>query len=131
MSATFNLNRKPDIPQITINSLAEKYSIPDLHPALLDFFSQCLQTGSVHHIGGCRRTQATTQLPFEHVMVWSSLRMQTRSTDDGSVTDPQRLIATPPSDVWPLGRYDTALFVNDSASPTVSPGVGLGGKFFD
>ena len=117
-SAAFKLNQKPDIPQITIDSLAEKYSIPDLHLALLNFFSQCLQTGSVHHISGHQRTQATTQLPFKHVMVWSSLCMQTQLMDDGLVTDPQRLIATPPSDIWPLGWYDTALFVNDSASPT-------------
>ena len=49
--------------------------------------------------------------------------------DDGSINDPRRLSATPPSDLWPLGRYDTALLVEDSANPAASPNVGLDGTF--
>ena len=56
--------------------------------------------------------------------------MQTRSMDNGSATEPRRLSTVPPSDLWPLGRYDTALFVNDSANHAVSPGIGLNGKLF-
>ena len=129
--AAFNLNRQPDIRAISVDSLSEKYNLPDLHPALLDFFSKHLRNPSVHHIGGRRRTRANTSLPFKEVMVWYSLRVQTRSLDDGSVTDPRRLTAMPPCDSWPLGRYDTALFVHDSANPAPSPAIGLDGKCLD
>ena len=129
--AAFNLNRTPDISRISIDLFAEKYNLPDLRPALLDFFSDHLQNPSVHHIGGRRRTQMDTQLPFSDVIVWHSFRMQTRSLDDGSTTDPQRLTAMPPCDLWPLGRYDSVLFVHNSDNPALSPDVGLDGKFPD
>ena len=70
-----------------------------------------------------------TRLPFTDVMVWFSLRIQTRSMDDGLITNPLHLNAMPPSDDWPLGQYDAALFVNNSSNPMASPGVGLDGMF--
>jgi hypothetical protein len=129
LRAAFNLNRKPDIPKISIDALAQLYNLPDLHPALLDFYEHP-QNPSIHRIGGRRRTWANNQLPFENVMVWYSLRVQTQSMDDGSLSDPRRLNAMPPSDLWTLGRYDTALFVHDSTNVTISPEVGLDGMFF-
>ena len=36
----------------------------------------------------------------------------------------------PPSDLWLLGWYETALFVNNSANHAVSLGIGLNGKLF-
>ncbi|KAF9781501.1 hypothetical protein BJ322DRAFT_1111424 [Thelephora terrestris] len=116
--AAFNLNRLPDI---------KDYNLPDLRPALLDFYSEHAQNPSVHHIGGRRRTRVDAQLPFDHVMVWHSFCMQTQSLNDGSVIDPRRLTAMPPCDLWPLGRYDSALFVHDSTHPALSPDVGLDG----
>ena len=86
--AAFNLNQKPDIPQIAIDSLAEQYNIPDLRPALLDIFSQRLQNTLVYCIGGCQRTQVNTQLPFDHIMVWFSFHMQTWLMDNGPATEP-------------------------------------------
>lgn len=126
--AAFNLNRKPDIARISVDSLAEMYNLLDLRPALLDFFSEHSQNPSVHYIGGRRRTRANARLPFNSVMVWYSLRMQTRSPDGGSVTEPRRLIALPPCESWPLGRYDTALFINNNTNLTPLPDVGLDGR---
>ena len=126
--AAFNVNRKPDIPKISIDALAEMYKLPDLRPALLDFVSQYPGNPSSHHIGGRRGTHPDPRLPFTDVIVWYSLRMQTYSSDDESVTDPRRLNAIPPCESWPLGRYDTALFVHDYEHPAVSPDVGLPGK---
>lgn len=128
--AAFNLNRQPDIAQISVDSLAEKYNLPDLHPALLDFFYK-QQSASVYHIGGRRRTWADARLPFDNVMVWYSLRLQTHSFDNGLVTEPRRLTAIPPCDSWPLGRYDSMLFAHDKTNPTPSPGIGLDGEFTD
>ena len=127
--AAFNLNRRPDIARISVESLAEKYNLPDLHPALLDFLHKLLRNPSLHQVGGRRGTWADTELPFSNVMVWFSLRMQTHSLDDGSVTEPRRLTAIPPCDSWPLGRYDSAIFVHDSTDLARLPGVGLGGRF--
>ena len=50
--AAFNVNRKPDISHISINALAQIYSLPDLRPALLDFFFQHLNNPSFHNISG-------------------------------------------------------------------------------
>jgi hypothetical protein len=126
--AAFHLNRRPDITRVSVDSLAEKYKLPDLRPALLDFLANHLQNPLVHQIGGRRRTQVDTQLPFNDVMVWFSLRVQTRSSDGDSVTEPRRLTVMPPCDSWPLGRYDAMLFIHDSANLTPSPDVGLEGK---
>jgi hypothetical protein len=70
-----------------------------------------------------------TELPFDDAMVWFSLRLQTHSLDDGLVTEPLRLAAIPPCDEWPLGRYDSAIFVHDNANLARLPGVGMGGAF--
>ena len=128
--ATFSLNKKPDIPAISIDSLAERYSLADLRPALLDLFSEWFEDPSVHCIGGRQRTHANTWLPFTEVMVWFSIRMQTWSIDNRSVTEPRRLNAAPLLDEWPLRRYDTVLLVKDSSNPAVSLDVGLDGKYF-
>ena len=128
--ATFGLNKKPNIPAISINSLVERYSLPDLCPALLDLFSERFEDPSVHCIGGHRRTHANTRLPFTEVMVWFSVRMQMRLMDNGSVTEPRCLNAAPPSDEWPLRWYDTVLLVKNSSNPAVSPDIGLDGKYF-
>ena len=125
--AAFSLGRRPDISRISVDSLAEKYGLPDLHPALIDFFSKHSQNISVHRILGWRQSQADSQLPFDNVMVWHSLRLQTYSLDDGSITEPQRLMAQPPCDAWPFGRYDSILFSHDSTNPKSSPDVGLDG----
>ena len=58
--AAFNFTRQPDVGRISVDLLAEKYNLPDLRPALLDFISEHLQNPSVHHIGGRRRTQMNT-----------------------------------------------------------------------
>ena len=127
--AAFNLNRKPDIPRISIDTLTDALKLPDLHPALLNFFSNYSVEPSIHHIGGRRRSHVNTQLPFTDVIVWYSLRMQTYLMGNESITDPRRLSVLPPCESWPLGRYDTALFVHDNTDPSVSPGVGLDGEF--
>jgi len=127
--AAFNLNRRPDITRVSLSDLAKDYHLPDLSPALLDFLSNHAENPRIHRIGGRRRTRVNSWLPFDEVMVWFSLRLQTRSIDDGSVTEPRRFMAKPPCDLWPLGRYDTVLFAHDSANSAPSPEVGLDGEY--
>ena len=127
----FNLSCTPDISQVSVDSLAEQYNLPDLRTALLNFLSEYLQNSSTHQIGGHRRTQPNLSLPFDDVMVWSSICTQTRLMDDRSFADPRPLNAMPPSDMWPLGWYDTALFISDSVDVSTSPDIGLNGKYFN
>lgn len=129
--AAFNLSRRPDISRISVDSLAGKYNLPDLRPALVDFLSKYSQNILVHRIGGRRQSPANSQLPFDNVMVWHSLRLQTYSLDDDLITEPRRLSAQPPCDAWPLGRYDSILFSHDSTNPVSSPDVGLDGVSTD
>jgi hypothetical protein len=67
-------------------------------------------------------------LPFDDVIVWHSLRIQTHSLDDGSLTEPRRLMAVPPCESWPQGRCDSAIFIHDGTDSTRLPGVGLQGQ---
>src|ERR1700743_3388775 len=106
--AAFNLNQKLDIPQISVNLLAKMYGLPDLHPALLDLFSDGFENSSLHRIGGLWRTHMNTPLPFTDIMAWFSLCIQTQSMNDGLITNPLCPNAMPPSDNWPLGQYDAA-----------------------
>ena len=126
--ATFQLNWWPDITQVSVDSLTKKYKLPHFQPALLNFLTNHLQNPLVHQIGGQQRTQVDTQLPFNNVMVWFSLHIQTQSLDSNSVIKPQCLMVMPPCDLWPLQRYDAMLFVHDSANLTPSPDVRLEGK---
>ena len=48
----FNFNHRPGILWISVNSLTEKLNLPDLCPALLNFFSRHFQNPLVHRIGG-------------------------------------------------------------------------------
>ena len=127
--AAFNLGRRPDIPRISVDLLAEKYELPDLRPALLDFLSKWTKNVSVYRIGGRRQSRVDDQLPFDDLAVWYSIRLQTHSLDDpgSSITEPRRLVARPPCDSWPLGRYDSVIFSHDSTNPSSSPDIGLDG----
>lgn len=67
----------------------------------------------------CLETKGLGQLPFDHVMVWFSLRIQTRSTDNGSVSNPRRLNATPPSDLWLVAPWTVRLHSSLMTVPTL------------
>ena len=123
-TTAFSLNYRPSLPSITVEEAAIKFKLPDLRPALADYIqrSQDLQT-STTKIGQRRLSPPDAILPFTHLWVWYSVRMQMRSSDAIGLTDPQQVHAMPTADGWPLGRYDTILLSNGMA-----PGPGLGGN---
>ena len=94
--AAFNLSRLLDIPQISVDSLTEKYKLPDLRPALINFLSKYSQNISVHCILGWQQSWADFRLPFNDVMVWHLLHLQTYSLDNDSVTEPPMPYGTSP-----------------------------------
>jgi len=122
-STAFCLNRHPDILQLTVDEVAAKFKLPDLRPALADYIRHArdLQL-STFKIGQRRFSPTNADLPFSHLQVWYSARVQVRSTDSTDTTVPRRVCAEPPSSAWPFGRYDTVLISNGS-----TPGQGLHG----
>ena len=121
----FHLNRRPDLPPSTVDEVADKFRLPDLRAALSDYVRQMrnLQS-STFAIGQRRLSPANAELPFTHLRVWYSARVQVRLVDSTGMSTPGRVCAEPPSLEWPFGRYDSILLSNGS-----TPGKGLHGMF--
>jgi hypothetical protein len=122
-STAFHLNRRPNLALLTVDEVAAKFKLPDLRAALADYIRHVrdLQS-SMFKIGQRRLSHADAELPFTHLRVWYSTRIQVQSIDSTDPTVPRRVCAEPPSDEWPFGRYDTVLLSNGS-----TPGQGLYG----
>ena len=125
LTTAFRLNFRPSLPDITVDEAATKFKLPDLRPALADYIhrSRDLQL-STFKIGQRWSSPLNAVLPFTHLRVWYSVRMQMRSSDGNGITDSQRVSAMPATNDWPFGRYDTVLLSNGTP-----PGPGLGGRF--
>jgi hypothetical protein len=122
----FRLNRHPDLPLSTVDEVAAKFKLPDLRAALSDYVRHMRDLrSSTFTIGQRRLSPPDSELPFDHLQVWYSVRVQVRSANlSADVTTPHRICAEPPSPEWPFGRYDTALRSDGS-----TPGPGLQGTF--
>lgn len=120
-STAFHLNRRPDLGPLTVDEAAIKFKIPDLRSAIADHLHRLrdLQS-SPFKIGHRQLSRADAELPFTHLRVWYSTRVQVRSTDSVDSSIPIKVCAAPPSPGWPFGRYDTVLLPDGSA-----PGQGL------
>jgi hypothetical protein len=128
----FHLGLNPAVSSAGIDSIADKYGLPDLRAALAHYVYRN-QNCRPLQVGGRRQCSADEPLPFQRLQVWHKVRVQQRAYHDSATSLPaQSLIASPPSLVtasgWPKGRYDTA-FVNidDNA---VWPHSGLQGLSF-
>jgi hypothetical protein len=106
-SIAFLVNVKPHQANLAVNDAALHFNIPDLRAALRDFFA-LQQTYAARR--GHRRSTSTCMLPFSHINVWHSFRMQQLSAQDLSVLHPARTIqALPPSAQMQYGRCNTVL----------------------
>ena len=124
-TTAFQLNFHPSLSNITVDEAAVRFKLPDLRPALADYIQRSRDLRSpVLKIGQRRSSPPDAMLPFTHLQVWYSVRMQMRSSDATGLTDPQRVSALLVTDDWPFGRYDTVLLSNGMAL-----GPGLGGSF--
>ena len=124
-STAFHLNRHPDLGPLTIDEVAVKFNVPDLRPALADYIRRArdLQS-STFKVGQRLLSHTNAALPFTHLRVWYSARVQVRSTDATDTNIPIKVCAEPPSPQWPFGRYDTVLLSDGS-----KPGRGLSGMY--
>lgn len=125
-STAFHLNRRPDLGPLTVDEVAIKFKLPDLRSAIADYLHRVrdLQP-SPFKIGHRQLSRADAELPFTHLRVWYSTRVQVQSTDSMDSSIPIKVCAEPPSTSWPFGRYDTVLLPDGS-----TPGQGLLGMIF-
>ena len=127
-TTAFHLNNRADVSRSTINELSIRHEIPDLLQATHDFFVHFLQDQTTRTIAGKRGPAWDATVPFKQVRVWYSFRVQAYSQCGPGVAPPQKLYASPPTEEWPDGRCDTALFAQDATSGPLHPPLNLDGK---
>jgi hypothetical protein len=115
-NTAFHLNRHPDLPPMNIDEVATMFKLPDLCAALAEYVQRVrdLQS-STFKIGQRQLPRASADLPFTHLRIWYSTRVQVRSTDSMDASVPIKVCAEPPSSEWSFGRYDTVLLSDGSA----------------
>ena len=127
-TTAFQLNRLPSLRKVAVDEIATKFKIPDLRAALADYIRRARDLRStIFKLGQRRTSPSDADLPFTHINVWYSARMQMQTTDATGTTTPQRMCALPPSEEWPFGRYDTVLLSNGTP---FGPGLGGMGQFY-
>jgi hypothetical protein len=103
----FLVNKTAHVRSITVGEASRLFNIPDLRAALGDYFSLQLTHAQRR---GQRRSHSDCVLPFSHISVWHSFRMQKYSVQDNRIVLPSRSIqALPPSNTMPYGRCNTVL----------------------
>ena len=106
-----HLNREPYLRRTSIDEIASMFCIPDLKPLLAHFIARATDSRSLYTVEGRRPPAAgTTPLPFQKLKVWHGLRIQMKDYHDPHIVHPpQTLCASPPTQKWPLGRFDNVL----------------------
>ncbi|KAF7293665.1 RPN1-RPN2-N domain-containing protein [Mycena indigotica] len=130
-SAAFLLNRRPTLPKVSVEDVGNMYKLNDLRAALGDFY---YGQNTTHKplLGGRRRHHTDCALPFTHLEVWYSLRVQLTAPHTSRPLPSQLLFAQPPpvDSMWEIGRYDPVLLSNsvDAAWPCKGFRDGLQGR---
>lgn len=115
-SVAFSIGYNPSMTRTLVNDVADKFGLPDLRPALADYFDrERLGTQEIHPIGGPRHALSGASLPFDYMQVWYKVRLQRASFHDSdSLSSPQTVNAIPPNQHSPYGRYDAVLVCTDA-----------------
>lgn len=112
----FHFTRDPSMKRMAVDDVANMFQLKDLRGALADFVSGLPTEGDgPYTIGGRRSARAHQEdLPFQLLQVWWRVRIQTKSFHDPEDNLlPITLNVCPPSEDWPLGRYDAVLVNTD------------------
>lgn len=108
----FSVTIQPHFPRNSITDAAQTFALQDFHPSLGDYF--VLKLSHVER-NGRRRSLPDCSLPFTHLNIWRSFRMQQHSKQDSRVLLPARTVqALPPAIDMPYGRCNTVLIRDDS-----------------
>ena len=125
-TTAFHLNVKPNVSKMSLDDFSILFNIPDLPTSICDFLEHYLRDQRFVKIGGRQGSSSDPRIPFDDVKAWYSVQIQNPSSN-GGLRIPQRVFAAPPSDAWPLGRYDTAIFRENIEDGPQTPGRGLDG----
>ena len=110
---------------LSIEDAMEKFALPDLRGALVDFLTR-LKDDNALNIGGRRSTNPTAPLPFDDIQIWTKLHIQNRSYHaPHDILPPQTINASPPLNSWIFGHSDVTLINTDPSQ--VWPSSGLNG----
>ncbi|KAF8147191.1 hypothetical protein K438DRAFT_1626610, partial [Mycena galopus ATCC 62051] len=109
----FHLSRDPSGPQLTIESAALKFGLPDFRPALASYLHRT--HGPRIIIGGKRPTLDYLGVPFEKIEYWDKVRIQSCAFHDSQkILIPETVNAVPPNETWKRGRADAVIVNHDS-----------------
>jgi len=125
-TTAFHLNIKANVSKMSLCDFSSLFKIPNLPISIVDFLTHYLHDQRFRKIGGRQGSSDNPHIPFDNVKIWHSVLVQNLSSNNG-LRVPQRLFAVPPSDAWPFGRYDTAIFREDIEGGPQIPGCGLNG----
>ena len=127
-TTAFHLNLRANTSRASIEAVVTQFAIPDLLPALRDFLSHYLHDQQSREIAGRRGPLWNASAPFEDMRVWHSVRVQTQGDHSPTPIPANKLFASPPSNEWPTGRCDTAIFSIGAIGGPAKPPPGLDGK---
>ena len=103
---------------MSIDEVAEKYKLLDLHPALVDFIHCYTPSNSAPYmIGGWCNTAAHSSIGSLKIQVWSGVHIQSKSFNNAEVIPSKLVNAWPPCEYWPLWLHDSVI-VNTDMSKT-------------
>ncbi|KAG0705937.1 hypothetical protein DFH29DRAFT_799338 [Suillus ampliporus] len=127
-----HLNYNPSHTGVSIDDVTTNFNIPDLRAVLSEFLlCDARERREVYGVGGPRRRLSIEHppiLPFDHVQLWYTVRLQETSFHDSSITLPAQTIhASPPGPGWSKGQQDTVLVNVEGGS--VWPESGLTGEY--
>jgi len=127
----YHLTRDPTFSKTEVNTIVQRYNIPDLPGAIADFISRIRSSsnGFIGTVGGRRTVQNhNNNLLDFRLQVWQKMRLQTTAYHHPhKILPPVTINAIPPSDTWTKGRYDPAIVNIDQSQ--VWPDSGLSGKY--
>ena len=100
---------------MSIDEAAEKYRLPDLHPAFVEFIHCNTPSNSAPYLnGGWCSTAAHSDLGSMNIQVWSGVHLQSKSFHNTDEVVPFKLAnVCPPCEDWPLGLCDSVIINTD------------------
>ncbi|KAJ3515847.1 hypothetical protein NLJ89_g1501 [Agrocybe chaxingu] len=115
-NVVFHLSRDPSFKRLEIDKVSLMFGLSDLRPAISDYIDRLASNphenfGHITAVGGRRFAHLECSLPVTHLEVWKKVKLQTTTHHYPHDILPAATVnAAPPSDSWPHGHFDQAIF---------------------
>ena len=108
-----HLSCDPSFSRMSVNETADKFKLPDLHGAFVNYINHG-SVGGIYTIGGPQMAGSTMMLPTDTIEVWDKVRVQNHAYYvPHDILPAQTINASPPSDAWPHRCADVVLINTD------------------